>query len=461
VAWIHDATATNWAGLGSGQYWYSNSCTSQQVVDEMLSKSLRSLTGKSSDYAAWDSIFRNFNQQAGKGNVGYTPGEKIAIKANFTLMYSNPANMEKPISYIDHTDNSPQLAIAMLKQLTNVVGISPGNISIGDPTRMMPNYWFNMVEPNCPGVVYLTNSGYSGCGRVTVTPDYSSPFYWSDPLPAHWSGVTKQDYIPSHFSQANYFINFPILKSHSGGGITVCGKNLYGALIRSPADSGYFNMHLSWPSDSSGMGKYRATVDLMSHPRLGGKTILALIDGLYGGVDWDSTAVRWQMAPFNNDWPSSIIVSQDQVAADSVAADFMYNEWTTYPRISGADDYLHETALLPNPPSGVLYDPNHSGSSPQSLGVHEHWNNAVDKKYSRNLDPVNGTGIELVTSAGYIGDINNDGKINFKDYAILAKAWRTAAGQVNWNPACDISLPGDNVINYLDLSMLCENWLQE
>ena len=31
-----------------------------------------------------------------------------------------------------------------------------------------------------------------------------------------------------------------------------------------------------------------------------------------------------------------------------------------------------------------------------SLGTDQHWNNATDKKYSRNLDPVNGTGIELI-----------------------------------------------------------------
>jgi hypothetical protein len=33
----------------------------------------------------------------------------------------------------------------------------------------------------------------------------------------------------------------------------------------------------------------------------------------------------------------------------------------------------------------------------QSLGVHEHWNNAADKKYTRNLNPSTGTGIELVS----------------------------------------------------------------
>jgi hypothetical protein len=62
----------------------------------------------------------------------------------------------------------------------------------------------------------------------------------------------------------------------------------------------------------------------------------------------------------------------------------------------GAEDYLYEAAQAGNPPSGTFYDPGKTGAHLQSLGVHEHWNNATAKQYSRNLDPVNGTGIELV-----------------------------------------------------------------
>ena len=69
-------------GVSDG-YWWEPNHTSQTVVNEMVSKSLRALTGKSTDYAAWDSIFRYFNQQHGKGDVGYQPGEKIMIKVNF------------------------------------------------------------------------------------------------------------------------------------------------------------------------------------------------------------------------------------------------------------------------------------------------------------------------------------------------------------------------------------------
>jgi len=466
VAWIHDPDSTNWAGPGSGQRWYSNTCTDQQVVNDMFSKAIQALTGRSTDDDAWDAIFKNFNQRMGRGDVGYTPGEKIAIKINMTLTDGVvPPDMNKPLGYIDYIDNSPQLTIALLKQLTDVVDVNPGDISIGDPTRIMPNYWYDMVKANCPNVVYLTNAGYPGCGRTTVAYDYSAPFDWSDPCAAHWTGVTEQDYIPTHFAQATYFINFPILKSHDGSGITLCGKNHYGSLIREPTalntpnPTAWYSMHWTrvGATETPGMGHYRAIVDLMGHPKLGGKTLLALIDGLYAGRNWSSNPVKWKMAPFYTDWPSSIIVSMDQVAADSVGDDFLYTEWTTFPRKSGADDYLHEAALIPNPPSGTNYDPNDDGGLTEGLGVHEHWNDPNLKQYTRNLNT--GDGVELVIAAPSDADIFSDGVVDFKDFAVFAAAWGTTTGDPGWNAACDLALPV-GVIDEFDLAFLCEHWLE-
>ena len=61
------------------------------------------------------------------------------------------------------------------------------------------------------------------------------------------------------------------------------------------------------------------------------------------------------------------------------------------------DDYLHEAALANDPPSETFYDPDHATATERlpSLGVHEHWNNAQERKYSRNLGT--GEGIELVS----------------------------------------------------------------
>ena len=84
------------------------------------------------------------------------------------------------------------------------------------------------------------------------------------------------------------------------------------------------------------------------------------------------------------------------MAIDSVGFDFLWTEWGDYPRMSGVDDYLNEAAQAERPPSGTFYDPDHAASvtRPPSLGVHEHWNSAEEKKYSRNLGL--GKGIELV-----------------------------------------------------------------
>ena len=65
------------------------------------------------------------------------------------------------------------------------------------------------------------------------------------------------------------------------------------------------------------------------------------------------------------------------------------------PLIKNADRHLYEAGLADNPPSGTVYKPD--GVRLKSLGVHEYWNNASDKKYSRNLGT--GNGIELVTLA--------------------------------------------------------------
>jgi hypothetical protein len=166
----------------------------------------------------------------------------------------------------------------------------------------------------------------------------------------------------------------------------------------------------------------------MGHRDLGAKTVLYLIDGLFGGYYWKGTPYKWEMAPFNGDWPSSLFASQDPVAIDSVAYDFLITEW---PHVvengtggpgslqGGAQDYLHEAAKADFPPSGTWYDPENDGYALDSLGVHEHWNNSIDKQYSRNLGI--GEGIELISSepvAVYCaGDYDEDRDIDGADLA--------------------------------------------
>jgi hypothetical protein len=77
----------------------------------------------------------------------------------------------------------------------------------------------------------------------------------------------------------------------------------------------------------------------------------------------------------------------------SAATDFLTSEWPDLPDIKNADNYLRESALANDPPSKAFYDPERDGIRCRSLGVHQHWNNGTEKKYSRNLGKTDG--IEL------------------------------------------------------------------
>jgi hypothetical protein len=149
-----------------------------------------------------------------------------------------------------------------------------------------------------------------------------------------------------------------------------------------------------------GYNKYRVLVDLLGHKKLGGNSILFVVDGLWGGPGANVPPVKFQMAPFNNDWPSSIFMSQDPIALESVCYDILKAEFTsdkhaeTYPQMEGVDDHLYQAADSSFWPAGVRYDPERDGTVLGSLGVHEHWDNATDQEYSRNLGT--GTGIELI-----------------------------------------------------------------
>lgn len=425
VAWVYGPEATSWAGYTSPEHWYETNHTDLAVIEAMMSKAVQTVGGGTSDAAAWDAIFTYYNRRHGRGVRGYLPGEKIAIKINLTTCNARSGTQtvaingsyEKQDSYnyrgghwLNTIDNSPHMLLSLLRHLVYVVGVEQTNIFLGDPTGNFPQYMWNKLHPEFPSVRYFDN--YGGAGRMRVELS-NVQFNWSFTNAVNPGQPIVQDYVPVPFQQASYIINFAVLKGHSVG-ITVCGKNFYGALLRCPdgysRDAGgvvnYSSMHKSAPDPTigqPGLGHYRCIVDLVGSEVLGDKTVLWLVDGLFGGYYWDSHPLKWNMAPFNGRWPSSLFASQDPVAIDSVCYDFLLTEWPavvtgggvgTDALQGGAEDYLHEAALANNPPSGIRYDPGHHGGQLPSLGVHEHWNNATNKQYSRNLGT--GSGIELV-----------------------------------------------------------------
>ena len=417
VAWVHDPDATDWKGPGNGHPW-ENECTNPAVCEQMMSKALRALTGESIDAKAWDALFRYHNQARGKGTVGYKPGEKITIKVNFVGMIRtgkcvNPETYALESGWIDYMNTSPQLTAALLKQLTQTVGVKQSDIAVGDPLSRFAKEYYDPLHKQFPDVVYLDGQGTSGRTKAELS---TVPIYWSS-RPKD----VQQDYMPKAYVEAEYFINFANLKAHSGAGVTLCAKNHYGSLFRAPPDKGYLNLHDS--GFSKGSKEYRNLVDLMGHAHTGGKTVLYLFDGLYCGTHpTDRVPKKFASAPFSDDWTSSLFASQDPVAIDSVGFDFLLVDQPKAAGMAGTDDYLHEAAQANNPPSGTFYDPDHATGTVHlaSLGVHEHWNNPKDRQYSRNLGK--NEGIELVKVSKVAGESKKVGIVAPGEKATLLSA---------------------------------------
>jgi hypothetical protein len=409
VVWVHDSTATN-INCVPDQYshgWFLSENSNQASIDRMVSTGLQTVTGRSSDSAAWDALFHFHNTNAGKGDIGYQPGEKIFIKINATSSWSgnfNPTDLSKvQNSYYGISETSPQVVLSVLRQLVNVAKVSQANILVGDPLRHIYKHCYDLWHPEFPGVHYLDHDGLAG--REKVIASQTAVVHYSDRgkiLHTSTGTPTVSDHLYTVFDDAAYLVDIPMLKGHAYAGMTAFAKNHFGSQTR--ADASHLHNGLVSPPTPDSLrnkyGLYRVQVDLMSHHLLGGKNLVFILDALWATDHELDKPVKWAMPPFNNDWMSSIFCSLDEVAIESVGYDFLRSEFTparglaTYVQQVGVDDYLHQAADSTTWPAGIMYDPDSTGSPIPSIGVHEHWNNLTDMQYSRNLGT--GSGIELL-----------------------------------------------------------------
>lgn len=391
VVWTWNPAATNEnCNNEPGDYWWQDENTFQPEVDLMLSDAVQNLTGTTSDAEALDSLFHHYNRTHGNGNHGYIPGEKIVVKVNICSGgwgCVNTVTYEK-IAQEGMIDTSPHLILSLLDMLVNKAGVAQEDIYLGDPIRLFFDHYWDMCHTAFPDVHYIDWQGELGREKITMTA--GPAMFYSD--------GTITDSLPQCYVDASYMINIGCLKQHDCAGVTFCAKNHFGSMCRSMA----MHLHYSLPSptvngfENLGYGKYRNLVDLMMHKDLGEKTMLFIVDGLWGGEFPVSDPEPWDSHPFLGDYPSSLFVSQDHVAIESVCTDFVRAEFDYYAHMEGSDDYQHQAADSANWAEGIVYDPDNDGVLIASLGVHEHWNNDIDKQYTRNLGT--GDGIELIQS---------------------------------------------------------------
>ena len=383
VVWSHNRRSVRWDGKG---YWWKPEHFNNTVILKMLRNSIASLGGAKKAKTGWQKLFQDQNKRRGKGKKKYKKGEKIAIKANIngSGVFDDDTSGRTKMSY-----TNPVLLRALLTSLVKDAGVTPSDITVYDVSRIFPVYMIDLcTKGELKGVHFV--------GRNNGTADKKKPINWTHSI----RGAVN--YLPTCVTGAEYVINFANLKGHSYG-ITLCGKNHFGSFIngnemRPPEGA---NLHQFLTMDK--MKVSSPLVDLMANYQLGNKTVLYMLDALIcapsEGDDIIGSNAKWRQSPFNGYYTSSIFVSQDPVAIDSVGADLLMNE----PAVTKENDslknnatvenYLHEAALVKKAPSGKRYK-NGNGKRVTNLGVHEHWKDPVSKKYSRNLGKKEG--IELV-----------------------------------------------------------------
>lgn len=449
-SWDKEATNENCTNTFDKQDWFwKPENTNRDVVSNMVSNSLIKLTGKPSIAESWDALFRYQNIRKHNKNVGYTKGEKIFIKINqnssrgvlgretATTGFDVPTTLkpgeERKKFGMGSTDTGPYIVLEILRELVNNAGVNQEDIAVGDPMCPLYGYDYDVWFKEFPHIAYIDRTTNTH-GRTLITPSSADLVFYSD--------KTISDKLYDVIEKADYLINVANLKPHTWAGISMNAKNLFGAQARTNASHLHYALPVTYRDgifDNGGYRKYRNLVDLMGSKYLGSNTVLFVVDGLFaGGSSQNRGPVKYFMPPFNNDWSSSIFLSQDEVALESVCFDFLRTEWNginkhdpsnnvfeSIPNGSGVDDYLHQAADSTNWPEGIKYDPDNSGKPIPSLGVHEHWNNPEKKQYTRNLG--SGKGIELisipenlvqtVTSASTSAStLNNSNNVNTRSF---------------------------------------------
>lgn len=392
VVWVRDLDATSW-DEENGEWWDDQN-TNQAETDKMFADAITQLTGEKSVKKAWNTLFLFHNQLNGKAKKGYSAGEKIVIKLNLNAIH-NATDKWKNQGY-----PSPHMVNSMIKQLINEVGVKGEDIILTDPSRHFVGPICDKLRSNesdeYKHITFVERKVIDKPNHILALPDTTNLIYFNMP-----DGSIYKMCLPQCFSDATYIIDYALVRPHRVFGITNVAKNHFGSVWDFKEKAFMPNaLHAfalwDYPTPNKVNDPHSNPV-LLGHKTIHDKTVLYLADGLYTSITQTGPTKRF--SSMNNDWFSSLLLSQDPVALESVCFDFISSEPNLVaknPSFNGnQDNQFHEAALANNPPSGVKYDPENDGTPLQSLGVHEHWNNAKDKQYSRNLGKKNG--IELVS----------------------------------------------------------------
>lgn len=313
VVWTH-APGRFRAPRGASD-WSANAYVPTAVIDTMIRNGLNGLADTDTDAQAWDLIFRDYNRRHRKLETPYRNGEKIAVVIDnrYSQWHYNSVQ----------ANTTPQVVVSVVESLIRS-GVNPQDITIVEPTGWLPDGIYATLRRRYRLIGMIDATGTGGRNKVRYRRG-----------PGHKCQMEKAT------AEAEYIINIPILRASALPSANLV-RTIQGG-VHAPFED------------------------------LEGRCLLTVVDLIYTSLE-DNTkpAIFWQSEPFNNRWPSSLLISQDPVAADAVATDLLGTQGV---HIEGADTRMGLAASC-------------------GFGTAEHWRTNHDPLYSRNLGRPGG--IELI-----------------------------------------------------------------
>nr|HQF13652.1 hypothetical protein [Thermogutta sp.] len=199
VVWVHDPGVVDWKGPDDGRWWEGDH-VKQSRVNAMMDQAVRHLTGADSVKDAWHRLFSHLNKTRKGAAQGYQAGQKILIKPNWVGMIYRE-NVVDPETYRfirreNYMNTSPQMLLALLRQLVDEVGVKPADITICDTLAYLVHEYYDILHAHYPDVQYVDYAGKFGRIKVQAS---ETPLYWS----CRPQGVA-QDVLPRCFAEADY-----------------------------------------------------------------------------------------------------------------------------------------------------------------------------------------------------------------------------------------------------------------
>ena len=136
--------------------------------------------------------------------------------------------------------------------------------------------------------------------------------------------------------------------------------------------------------------------------------------------------------------------------------------------ITGYGDYLHGTDIFSffwfdqiNPVPGYL-----CGNVNTQDFLHYYikypYKYYMNIQNASTLEPCIPWQAELCYLLGYFAyDLKLPDTIDFAYLSEFSQAWLTTPADPGWNPNCDIAVPPDNIINFLDFAVLANQWMNQ